>query len=175
MLCPRAAFENRDLLPILSQFLLLSMYKFVFLESSFLFIFEQLCAQLVQWTKFYVKMLFFMTQNSMGSFYISICLLMIFVQKCYSCKAKMTNNVEDLVIFAKCRNKWCLQKGLSKPQHTKCESVTNNGQTCVNPEIRYGTTSGYFLSPINPKYNNWMYINCSETQAWKFLISEQFV
>ena len=78
---------------------------------------------------------------------------MILVQNCYGCKTKTTNNVKDLGIFAGC-HKWCLQKGLSKPQHTKCESVTNNGQTCVNPEIKYGTTSGYFLSPINPKYNN---------------------
>mgnify|MGYP001450140262 CR=1 FL=1 len=66
----------------------------------------------------------------MGSFYISICLLMILVQNCYGCKTKTTNNVKDLGIFAGC-HKWCLQKGLSKPQHTKCESVTNNGQTCV--------------------------------------------
>ena len=101
-----------------------------------------------------------MTLNSMGSFYIFIFLLMILVQNCYGCKTKITNNVEDLGIFAKCRNKWCLQKGLSKPQHTKCESVTNNGQTCVNPEIKYGTTTGYSLSdqhifsPINPKYDN---------------------
>ena len=101
-----------------------------------------------------------MAQNSMGSFYISICLLMILVQNCYGCKTKITNNLEDLGIFAKCRNKWCLQKGLSKPQHTKCESVTNNGQTCVNPEIKYGTTTGHslsdlhILSPINPKYDN---------------------
>ena len=27
-------------------------------------------------------------------------------------------------IFTNCHNEWCLQKGLQKPQYTKCESVT---------------------------------------------------
>ena len=54
------------------------------------------------------------------------------------------NVVEEPGIFAKCQNEWCLQKGLQKPQHTKCELVTNNGKTCNNPEIKYGTTKGGF-------------------------------
>ena len=82
-----------------------------------------------------------MTQNSMVSFYISIFLLVILVQNCNGCKTKFTNNVEELGIFAKCQNKWCLQKGLQKPQYTKCESVENKGKTCINPEIKYGTTT----------------------------------
>ena len=55
-------------------------------------------------------------------------------------KNKIRKNTEeiklrDLGIFAKCQNKWCLQKGLQKPQHTKCESITNDGMTCNNPKI----------------------------------------
>ena len=78
----------------------------------------------------------------MVSFYISIFLLVILVQDCYGCKTKITNNEEELGVFAKCQNKWCLQKGLQKPQYTKCESVENKGKTCINPEIKYGTTTG---------------------------------
>ena len=44
--------------------------------------------------------------------------------------------------FSACLNKWCLQEGLNKPQHTKCGNVTNNGNTCVNPEIKYGSEEG---------------------------------
>ena len=51
------------------------------------------------------------------------------------------NVVKELGIFAKCQNEWCLQKGLQKPQHTKCVSVTNNGTTCNNPLIKYGAST----------------------------------
>ena len=47
-----------------------------------------------------------------------------------------------LGIFSDCNNQWCLQQGLNKPQHTKCESVTNNGNTCNNPQIKYGSVEG---------------------------------
>ena len=47
-----------------------------------------------------------------------------------------------LGIFSDCNNQWCLQQGLNKPQHTKCESVTNNGYTCNNPQIKYGSVEG---------------------------------
>ena len=47
-----------------------------------------------------------------------------------------------LGIFSDCDNHWCLQQGLNKPQHTKCESVTNNGDTCINPKIKYGSVEG---------------------------------
>ena len=83
-----------------------------------------------------------MNQNNKGSLFPSLCLLGILVQNCYACYNKITNNDEELGLFAKCQNKWCLQKGLQKPQHTKCESVTNKGQTCNNPEIKYGTSTG---------------------------------
>ena len=72
-------------------------------------------------------------------------------------KVTLLNNVvEELGIFAKCQNEWCHQKGLQKPQHTKCESVTNNGKTCNNPEIRYGTAIGGFPFVCFP------YINTSD-------------
>ena len=39
-------------------------------------------------------------------------------------------------------DEWCPQQGLNKPQYTKCENVTNGGNTCVNPEIKYGYVEG---------------------------------
>ena len=36
---------------------------------------------------------------------------------------------------------WCLQTG-TKGQYTRCEKVTDGGNTCKNPEIRYGNTIG---------------------------------
>ena len=67
------------------------------------------------------------------------------------------NNVlEKPGLFAKCQNEWCLQKGLQKPQHTKCESVTNHGKTCNNPEIKYGTTIGGFpYKNSSGNYEKW--------------------
>jgi len=63
--------------------------------------------------------------------------------------ANITKNAMDIAslflalgIFAKCNQKWCLQSGLTKSQYTKCESVTNQGRTCNNPEIKYGSTTG---------------------------------
>jgi hypothetical protein len=47
-----------------------------------------------------------------------------------------------LGIFTDCNNQWCLQQGQNKPQYTKCESVTNNGDTCINPQIKYGSVEG---------------------------------
>ena len=94
-----------------------------------------------------------MNQNNKGSLFTSLCLLGILVQNCYGCYNKITNNVEELGLFAKCQNKWCLQKGLQKPQHTKCESVTNKGQTCNNPEIKYGTSTGGL--PRKHSYNDY--------------------
>jgi cysteine-rich repeat protein len=36
---------------------------------------------------------------------------------------------------------WCLQVGTNE-QYTRCESVQNGGNTCINPEIRYGSVEG---------------------------------
>ena len=43
--------------------------------------------------------------------------------------------------FRPCINNWCYQHG-TKEQYTRCKRVSNNGRTCHNPEIRYGTTVG---------------------------------
>ena len=58
-----------------------------------------------------------------------------------------------LGIFSDCNNQWCLQQGLNKPQHTKCESVTNNGDTCINPQIKYGSVEGGI--PQGKPYDKW--------------------
>jgi hypothetical protein len=77
---------------------------------------------------------------------------------------KPNNVVEELGIFAKCQNEWCLQKGLQKPQHTKCETVTNNGTTCNNPQIKYGaTTVGLPIEySENVHYGKW----CGQLGGW---------
>ena len=45
------------------------------------------------------------------------------------------------VDFRSCINNWCYQNG-TMGQYTRCKRVSNNGRTCHNPEIRYGTTVG---------------------------------
>ena len=45
-------------------------------------------------------------------------------------------------VFTNCVNRWCRQTGPTKPQYTKCRSISNHGRTCHYPEIKYGTTSG---------------------------------
>lgn len=51
---------------------------------------------------------------------------------------------------------WCLQTGLTKPQHTRCQSIENNGDTCINPEIKYGTSPvGIPKEHSNNDYNKW--------------------
>ena len=45
------------------------------------------------------------------------------------------------VDFRSCINNWCYQNG-TMGQYTRCKRVSNNGRTCHNPEIRYGTTIG---------------------------------
>ena len=43
--------------------------------------------------------------------------------------------------FNSCINNWCYQNG-TMGQYTRCKSVSNNGRTCHNPEIKYGSTIG---------------------------------
>ena len=43
--------------------------------------------------------------------------------------------------FNSCINNWCYQNG-TMGQYTRCKSVSNNGRTCHNPEIKYGNTIG---------------------------------
>jgi hypothetical protein len=40
-----------------------------------------------------------------------------------------------------CVTDWCRQVG-TRDQFTRCESAADAGATCINPEIRYGTTTG---------------------------------
>jgi len=43
--------------------------------------------------------------------------------------------------FTGCVDSWCLQEG-TLGQYTQCESVSPDGLTCYNPEIRYGSVEG---------------------------------
>ena len=43
--------------------------------------------------------------------------------------------------FNSCINNWCHQKG-TMGQYTRCKSVSNNGRTCHNPEIKSGSAIG---------------------------------
>ena len=44
--------------------------------------------------------------------------------------------------FSTCWDRaWCPQKGTDE-QFTKCESVSSNGLTCYNPEVKYGSLEG---------------------------------
>ena len=45
------------------------------------------------------------------------------------------------VNFHSCIHDWCYQKG-TKGQYTRCTTVSNDGRTCYNPKIRYGSTIG---------------------------------
>ena len=45
------------------------------------------------------------------------------------------------VDFRSCITNWCYQHG-TMGQYTRCKSVSNNGRTCHNPEIKYGSTIG---------------------------------
>ncbi len=58
-------------------------------------------------------------------------------------------------IFSACVNNWCYQSG-TMDQYTKCDSVTDGGNTCVNPEIKYGTVTGG-LPRVHPgnQYSTW--------------------
>ena len=98
-------------------------------------------------------------QNNMGGFYTSLIFLLVtLTQHCRCCSSgsnssrinkhnnKFENNTSSGIgIFAKCQIEWCLQKGLQKPQYTRCQYVENSGTTCINPQIKYGTNS--YASP----------------------------
>ena len=55
--------------------------------------------------------------------------------------------------FHKCVNDWCIQHGTNE-QYTKCETVSPDGKTCYNPEIRYGTTASGSRPIFYPGYTN---------------------
>merc|ERR1719369_1485148 len=50
------------------------------------------------------------------------------------------NTFESTDNFHGCIKTWCYQKG-TKEQYTKCQTVSPDGKTCYNPEIRYGSTA----------------------------------
>ena len=52
--------------------------------------------------------------------------------------AKVDSHLYTPGIFTNCVNEWCTQDGLTYPQYTKCDSITDNGWTCLIPKIRYG-------------------------------------
>ena len=53
-------------------------------------------------------------------------------------------------------NQWCPQQGLTKPQFTKCESISNSGNTCENPQIKYGLVAGGIPSDhVDNDYKKW--------------------
>jgi hypothetical protein len=56
-----------------------------------------------------------------------------------------------------------LQAGLTKPQYTQCESVSNNGYTCHNPLIRYGNVpNGVPAQHSSNDFNKWcQQLGCS--------------
>ena len=43
--------------------------------------------------------------------------------------------------FQRCVNDWCYQHGTNE-QYTKCKNASEDGRTCYNPIIRYGSTIG---------------------------------
>ena len=45
------------------------------------------------------------------------------------------------VDFNSCIKNWCYQHG-TMGQYTRSKTVSNNGRTCHDPEIRYGSTTG---------------------------------
>ena len=55
------------------------------------------------------------------------------------------------VNFHSCIHDWCYQKG-TKGQYTRCKTVSNDGRTCYNPEIRYGSTIGGIPGSFNEGY-----------------------
>ena len=55
------------------------------------------------------------------------------------------------VNFHSCIHDWCYQKG-TKGQYTRCKTVSNDGRTCYNPEIRYGSTIGGIPGQTDPGY-----------------------
>ncbi len=57
--------------------------------------------------------------------------------------------------FLSCVDNWCLQEG-TIGQYTSCESASDDGFTCNNPEIRYGSVEGGIPAQHSGNdYNQW--------------------
>ena len=53
----------------------------------------------------------------------------------FLCLFALTARAKPDGIFANCEKQWCKQKAVYFDQYTLCQSVKNNGKTCINPEI----------------------------------------
>ena len=57
-----------------------------------------------------------------------------------------------------CIHDWCLQSG-TKQQYTKCKRASEDGRTCYNPTIKYGSNVGYPFQSVFTQhkwtYNTW--------------------
>ena len=55
--------------------------------------------------------------------------------------------------FHLCIHDWCYQKG-TKEQYTRCKEVSEDGRTCYNPTIKYGSTIGGYPAQNDPGQND---------------------
>ena len=54
--------------------------------------------------------------------------------------------------FNSCINNWCHHNG-TMGQYTRCKSVSNNGRTCHNPEIKFGSSTGGKPGGMYPNFH----------------------
>ena len=55
-------------------------------------------------------------------------------------KLYSTSFLKGSGVFSDCVTNWCPQADLTYPQYTQCESISNDGSTCYNPQVKYGTS-----------------------------------
>ena len=63
--------------------------------------------------------------------------------------------------FQRCVNDWCYQHGTNQ-QYTKCKNASEDGRTCYNPTIRYGTAIGG-----RPFYDYYVHVARDASKTWK--------
>ena len=63
-------------------------------------------------------------------------------------------NLWIYVDFHLCIHDWCLQSG-TKQQYTRCERVSEDGRTCYNPTIKYGSSISGYPTKDNVNKNNY--------------------
>ena len=62
---------------------------------------------------------------------------------------------ENEGVFGLCVSDWCYQSG-TIDQYTRCGSLADNGNTCIDPEIKYGTVEGGLPKQHSGNnYNTW--------------------
>ena len=62
--------------------------------------------------------------------------------------------------FQRCVNDWCYQHGTNE-QYTKCKNASEDGRTCYNPTVRYGTAIGG-----RPGYERGITFNDASLKTW---------